>query len=297
MAEGSASDDVHALDAPEQSRSYAAPRSRSGQALGMTHMGLSSRGRSLAEGSACDAVAGVGADRRRKSKIPRCPSLSLGTGARDDTTPHCHPEAVLWPRDLLVSRKSTSGCGMTSARSSCRCSMRPGFVGRHRKLAVHLSRDLRRCSGAGAQRRSVRLRSLRRSRSTCWGTSRKTTSSCSSAPTSRRPSARPSAIRCRATAANVRCASPATASARRNRFIETPDGESELDFLCAGHKAFFKRIDHPMRLMAELLERGHSRRSHGAAWQEDAALCRRSAQRTVPVRKRRKSKHCHGKDG
>lgn len=42
----------------------------------------------------------------------------------------------------------------------------------------------------------------------------------------------------------------------RNRFIHTPDGEPGLNYLCAGYKMFFKHIDHPMRLMAELLRRG-----------------------------------------
>jgi uncharacterized protein len=42
----------------------------------------------------------------------------------------------------------------------------------------------------------------------------------------------------------------------RNRFIHTPDGEPGLNYLCAGYKAFFKHIDHPMRIMAELLRRG-----------------------------------------
>jgi uncharacterized protein len=42
----------------------------------------------------------------------------------------------------------------------------------------------------------------------------------------------------------------------RNRFIETPDGEPGLNYLCAGYKAFFTHIDRPMRLMADLLRRG-----------------------------------------
>ncbi len=41
----------------------------------------------------------------------------------------------------------------------------------------------------------------------------------------------------------------------RNRFIHTPDGEPGLNYLCAGYKLFFKHIDHPMRIMAELLRR------------------------------------------
>lgn len=42
----------------------------------------------------------------------------------------------------------------------------------------------------------------------------------------------------------------------KNRFIETPDGEPGLNYLCAGYKAFFTHIDRPMRLMATLLRQG-----------------------------------------
>jgi uncharacterized protein len=42
----------------------------------------------------------------------------------------------------------------------------------------------------------------------------------------------------------------------RNRFIETPEGEPGLNYLCAGYKAFFNHIDKPMRMMADLLRRG-----------------------------------------
>jgi len=43
----------------------------------------------------------------------------------------------------------------------------------------------------------------------------------------------------------------------KNRFISTPDGEPGLNYLCAGYKAFFTHIDRPMRMMADLLRRGH----------------------------------------
>jgi len=39
----------------------------------------------------------------------------------------------------------------------------------------------------------------------------------------------------------------------RNRFIDTPDGEPGLNYLCAGYKAFFRHIDRPMQIMAQLL--------------------------------------------
>jgi uncharacterized protein len=42
----------------------------------------------------------------------------------------------------------------------------------------------------------------------------------------------------------------------RNRFINTPDGEPGLNYLCAGHKIFFKHIDGPMKTMANLLQQG-----------------------------------------
>lgn len=41
----------------------------------------------------------------------------------------------------------------------------------------------------------------------------------------------------------------------RNRFVHTPDGEPGLNYLCAGYKAFFTHIDHPMKIMADLLRR------------------------------------------
>ena len=42
----------------------------------------------------------------------------------------------------------------------------------------------------------------------------------------------------------------------KNRFIETPDGEAGLNYLCAGYKTFFTHIDRPMKMMADLLKRG-----------------------------------------
>jgi len=41
----------------------------------------------------------------------------------------------------------------------------------------------------------------------------------------------------------------------KNRFIEAPGGESGLNYLCAGYKAFFKHADRAMRIMADLLRR------------------------------------------
>lgn len=39
----------------------------------------------------------------------------------------------------------------------------------------------------------------------------------------------------------------------KNRILQTPDSEPGLNYLCEGYKAFFTHIDHPMRIMADLL--------------------------------------------
>ena len=42
----------------------------------------------------------------------------------------------------------------------------------------------------------------------------------------------------------------------KHRFINSPDGEPELNYLCAGYKKFFKHIDPAMKQMAELVQKG-----------------------------------------
>lgn len=39
----------------------------------------------------------------------------------------------------------------------------------------------------------------------------------------------------------------------KNRILQTPDGETGLNYLCEGYKAFFSHIDQPMKKMAQLL--------------------------------------------
>ena len=42
----------------------------------------------------------------------------------------------------------------------------------------------------------------------------------------------------------------------KDRFINTPDGEPGLNYLCAGYKLFFNHVDKPMKTMAELIKSG-----------------------------------------
>ncbi len=44
----------------------------------------------------------------------------------------------------------------------------------------------------------------------------------------------------------------------KNRFIKTPDGETGLNYLCAGYRAFFRHIDGAMRFMAHELRQGRA---------------------------------------
>jgi uncharacterized protein len=84
----------------------------------------------------------------------------------------------------------------------------------------------------------------------------------------------------------------------RNRFILTPDGEPALNYLCAGYKAFFRHVDRPMRIMAELLRRNRApaevmRILAAAEAEQQAAFARAGRNEPCPCGSGRKFKHCH----
>jgi uncharacterized protein len=86
----------------------------------------------------------------------------------------------------------------------------------------------------------------------------------------------------------------------KNRFIETPDGESGLNYLCAGYKAFFNHVDRPMRIMAELLRRNRAPAEivqvlAAEEAQMQAALAKAERNDPCPCGSGRKFKHCHGR--
>jgi uncharacterized protein len=66
----------------------------------------------------------------------------------------------------------------------------------------------------------------------------------------------------------------------KNRFVETPDGEPGLNYLCESYRAFFTHIDRPMRMMADLLRQG---RYADEVMQMLAAGEETSGKRTVKV--------------
>lgn len=86
----------------------------------------------------------------------------------------------------------------------------------------------------------------------------------------------------------------------KNRFVETPDGEPGLNYLCAAYKAFFKHADKPMRIMADLIRRNRPASEVMAVLaREETDLKTKLAQLgrndPCPCGSGKKVKKCHGK--
>jgi uncharacterized protein len=81
----------------------------------------------------------------------------------------------------------------------------------------------------------------------------------------------------------------------KNRFIDTPDGEPGLNYLCAGYKEFFTHINRPMSIMASLLRqnRAPSEIVHIEA-RLGAAFSRSRPTDPCPCGSGRMYKDCHG---
>jgi uncharacterized protein len=82
----------------------------------------------------------------------------------------------------------------------------------------------------------------------------------------------------------------------KNRFIQTPDGEAGLNYLCAGYKAFFNHIDKPMKMMASLLQQGrYADEVMGQLLHEEAKLYANVGRNEpCPCGSGKKFKLCHG---
>ena len=77
----------------------------------------------------------------------------------------------------------------------------------------------------------------------------------------------------------------------KNRFIDTPDGEPGLNYLCAGFKLFFQHVDFPMKLMAGLIRRGREAQEVMAIL--DRAFANVDRNDPCPCGSGRKFKQCH----
>jgi len=79
----------------------------------------------------------------------------------------------------------------------------------------------------------------------------------------------------------------------KNRFIQTPDGEPGLNYLCAGFKEFFNHVDFPMKLMAGLIRRNREAREVMQILDQLFTGVERNA--ACPCGSGRKFKQCHGR--
>lgn len=85
----------------------------------------------------------------------------------------------------------------------------------------------------------------------------------------------------------------------KNRFNNTPEGEPNLNYLCAGYKAFFKHIDPAMRFMAEQL-RAQKAPVSVMLWMGEQdqrleqAFSKVGRNNPCPCGSGLKFKHCHG---
>jgi uncharacterized protein len=78
----------------------------------------------------------------------------------------------------------------------------------------------------------------------------------------------------------------------KDRFIETPDGEPGLNYLCAGFKAFFHHVDGAMRTMGALLAQGSAPAEIVELYA--AADARRGRNDLCTCGSGKKWKRCHG---
>jgi uncharacterized protein len=76
----------------------------------------------------------------------------------------------------------------------------------------------------------------------------------------------------------------------KDRFLDTPDGEPGLHYLCEGYQLFFRHVDEPMRLMAGLLRQGRDATAL-RDWYADAG---RDPEAACTCGSGVSWKHCHG---
>ncbi|MCQ1535643.1 anaerobic sulfatase maturase [Methanosarcina sp. KYL-1] len=81
----------------------------------------------------------------------------------------------------------------------------------------------------------------------------------------------------------------------KNRFVTTPEGEPGLNYLCEGWKTFFRHIDHPLKVLAWLMQRGYPAEEvmRVLALEETFAQARRND--PCPCGSGLKFKRCHGR--
>ena len=88
----------------------------------------------------------------------------------------------------------------------------------------------------------------------------------------------------------------------KNRFLNTPDGEPGLNYLCAGYKSFFNHADRSLKILAGLIQRGlPAMKIMDLLAQEEAqqaeVLNKIGRNAPCPCGSGLKFKKCHGREG
>jgi uncharacterized protein len=81
----------------------------------------------------------------------------------------------------------------------------------------------------------------------------------------------------------------------KHRFINAPDGEPGLNYLCAGYKTFFKHVDPVMREMASLVQKGRPAADIMGGDRAEAPPAARGRNEPCPCGSGEKFKKCCGK--
>ncbi|AKB54101.1 anaerobic sulfatase maturase [Methanosarcina sp. A14] len=80
----------------------------------------------------------------------------------------------------------------------------------------------------------------------------------------------------------------------KNRFLTTPAGETGLNYLCEGWKAFFRHIDFPIQILTGLIRRGYPVSEVMRIMALEDAFSRAGRNDPCPCGSGRKFKRCHG---
>lgn len=86
----------------------------------------------------------------------------------------------------------------------------------------------------------------------------------------------------------------------KNRFINTPEGEPGLNYLCAGYKMFFNHVNRPMTIMANLLREQRAPAEIMKLYadedeQQEKAYAQVGRNEPCPCGSGKKFKQCHGR--
>lgn len=86
----------------------------------------------------------------------------------------------------------------------------------------------------------------------------------------------------------------------KNRFLDTGEPGKPLNYLCAGYKAFFQRINRPMQILRQTLESGYIAKTALPKLREELTWVEAAAKKgprndACPCGSGMKSKKCHGR--